>query len=241
MEALKILIVEDDIFLGNELAEQLLDFGYIITDTVTNSKDAILAFRKRLPDLVLCDIQLEDSEKDGIEVAEVFNEIAKIPLIFLTAFSDPTTVARAKKVNPAYYLIKPCNPSQLKVAIDFALLNFSTEQEASPEHSLKTHPTISHQIHSLTDSFFIKDGNKYVRLHVSDILWVEAFGANVKIFTKETKFVLTANLSSFAKQMPHEFLMRLHRSYIVNVKKIQAFQSNQVYLNYAEKEKEKTS
>jgi len=121
MSALKIFIVEDDLLLAEELQEQLLEFGYTITDVVANSQDALLAFRRRLPDLVLCDIHLKNSKLDGIELAAAFRQIATIPLIFLTAYGDEQTLTRAKATNPAYYLIKPCNATQLQVAIDFAV------------------------------------------------------------------------------------------------------------------------
>jgi len=135
MEALRILIIEDDLLLATELEEQLLDFGYSILDNVSNYADAIHSFKRRFPDLVLCDIQLEDSQKDGIEVTEKFNEITKVPIIFLTAFGDAATLERAKKINPAYYLIKPCNPTQLKIALDFAISNFTKNEQADPQHS----------------------------------------------------------------------------------------------------------
>ncbi|MFK7774220.1 MAG: LytR/AlgR family response regulator transcription factor [Saprospiraceae bacterium] len=230
MEALKILIIEDDVFLGTELEEQLLEFGYTITERVRDSESAIIAFRRRLPDIVLCDIHLEDSELDGIDLVKVLNTIAKVPIIFLTAFSDTKTVARAKEVNPAYYLIKPCNPNQLQISLDFAIANFINKEEAELEHSLKPQKEITPSLHADADYFFLKDGHKYVRVKVKDILWVEALGANVKIITENSTFTLSANLSSFSKQVPHDFLVRVHRSYMINIHRIESFYGNRIYI-----------
>ncbi len=238
MEALKILIIEDDVFLGTELEEQLLEFGYTITERVRDSESAIIAFRRRLPDVVLCDIHLEDSELDGIDLVKVLNTIAKVPIIFLTAFSDAKTVARAKEVNPAYYLIKPCNPNQLKISLDFGLANFINKEEAELEHSLKSQKEITSSLHADADYFFLKDGHKYVRVKVEDILWVEALGANVKIITEHSIFTLSANLSSFSKQVPHDFLVRVHRSYMINIHRIESFYGNRIFIQYKSKPQE---
>jgi DNA-binding LytR/AlgR family response regulator len=230
MKPLKILIIEDNLLLGEELQEQLLDFGYVITDNVANSDDAQRAFRRKLPDLVLSDIDLEGSLLDGIELVVELNKIAIVPVIFLTAFGDKATVERAKKVHPAYYLIKPCNATQLQIALDFAILNFTTKKEAEVQHSLQFHDSPNTSLYGSQDFFFVKDGNKYVRTEVSDIVYVEALGTNVKIKTNSGTLVLAANLSNFLEQSPHQHLLRIHRSYVVNVRHIEAFDKGQIFV-----------
>lgn len=238
MKALKILIIEDDLLLGEELQEQLLDFGYSITDNVANSEQALRAFRRRLPDLVICDINLEGSEMDGIQLAEQFNKTANVPIIFLTAFGDSETVTRAKNTNPAYYLIKPCNVTQLQVGIDFAISNFTTKTEANPNHSLKFQSAPPCVFYSSNNFFFVKDGYKYVRVEIADIFWVEALGTNVKIITEEKTLVLAANLSSFSRQVIHKSLIRVHRSFLINIHKVTAFDSGRAFLKYKNEQKE---
>jgi len=93
-------------------------------------------------------------------------------------------------------------------------------------------------IHSISDYFFIKNSNKYNRLQLSDILWVEALGANVKIITNESTYTLSANLSSFFRKVPDEKLLRIHRSYAINLDKVQSFQSGSVFIFYKNKEHE---
>jgi DNA-binding LytR/AlgR family response regulator len=232
MSALKILIVEDDLLLAEELQEQLLEFGYTITDVVANSQDALLAFRRRLPDLVLCDIHLKDSTMDGIALATAFQEIESVPLIYLTAFGDKKTVDRANATKPSYYLIKPCNPLQLQVAIDLAISNFTQKKEADPQHSLQFHQPPPCALYSTQDFFFIKEGYRYVRIEISDIVYVEALGSNVKIITEHCKVVLTANLSSFSQQVDHPSLVRVHRSYLINLHKVHSFDAGRVFLAY---------
>jgi len=232
MPGLKILIIEDDLMMGQGLEEQLLDFGYAITDNVANSQDALLAFRRRLPDLVICDIELKKSKLDGIELAAAFNKIEKVPIIFLTSFGDTETVDRAKRVNPAYYLIKPCTSLQLQVAIDFALENFMTKNTAEIIHSLKTQKAPPCLLYSSSNFFFVKDKNKYVRVEIADIVLVEALSYNVKIITDDYSVVLTANLSSFSKQVENKSLVRVHRSHIININKLVSFDAGRAFLRY---------
>ncbi len=238
MSSLKILIIEDDIVIANELQEQLLEFGYLITDNVDNSDDALLAFRRRLPDLVVCDINLGGSKLDGIELVEEFNAIEKVPVIFLTSYGDSETVGRAKETNPAYYLIKPCNELQLQIALDFAVSNFTSQKTADPSHSLRLHSPPSCLMYSSKDYVFVKDRTKYVRIEIADIVWVEALGPNVKIYTSETVAVLAANLSSFTRQVSNPVLQRVHRSYVVNVDKIIAFDGGRAFVSYQDGQKE---
>lgn len=232
MKPLQILIIEDDLLLSQELEEQLLEFGYTITATAANSKDALLAFRRRLPDLVLCDIHLQGSDMDGIELATAFQRIASVPLIFLTALGDEQTITRAKATYPSYYLIKPCNAAQLQVALDFAISNFVGRQQADPRHSLQFHPAPPCALYSVQDFFFVKEGYRYVRIEVADVVFVEALGSNVKISTDKNTVVLTANLNSFLQQSAHPALVRVHRSFIVNLHHVHAFDAGRVYLSY---------
>lgn len=238
MESLRILIVEDDLVLASELEEQLNEFGYQSIRSVSNSTDALNAFQNELPDLVLSDINLDYSDLDGIELVRRFNAIHEVPIIFLSALSDNKTITRAKDVKPAYYLVKPYNPSQVKVAIDLAIENFSEKKEANPNASLQNETPVSENFHGNPNSIFIKKGQKYFRVDLDKILWVEALGSNVKIVTAEDVYTLTANLSSFARQVRCDFIVRVHRSYMLNLNQVVSFQGASAFVNYKGEEYE---
>lgn len=240
MDALKILIVEDDLILAERIADDLSELGYIITDNVTNSVDALKAFRKKLPDLAILDIDLEESSWDGIEIAHKFNELVKIPIIFLTGIGGASTVKRAQKANPAYYLIKPYNITQLSISIDFAINNYTNKLEADVKHSLQFHSSPSCTLYSSKDFFFAKKGTKYIRVEVEDIIYIkgESPGNNVRIVTEVGSLFLSAGLKSFSQQIPHQSLLRLNRSYVVNVNKIVAFDAGRVFVEINGEQKE---
>jgi len=238
IEGMKILIIEDDLLLAEELQEQLEDLGYDVVGIAGNSDLALQLFRERKPDLVLCDIHLENSKLDGIQIVQLFNDIRKVPVVFLTAYGDKLTIERAKKVDPAYYLIKPSNITQLKIALDFAIYNFVNKLPADIEHSLSYHNPPLNTFYFNPEFFFAKKADRYIRISINDILWVEALGGNVQIFTENNKFVLALKLNSFLKQIQSDILIRTHRSYVVNINKVVAFDKGRIFLEYHQKQKE---
>jgi DNA-binding LytR/AlgR family response regulator len=241
MEALKILIVEDEIFVAERIANDLVDFGYTITDNVSNSNDALKAFRKRLPDLVLMDINLKGSELDGIQLAHEYNQIAQVPIIFLTGIGGKETVERAKEVNPAYYLVKPYNSTQLQIALDFAISNFVNQQQAQVEHSLQFHTPPPCVFYSAKDSFFTKIEKKLFRIDIADLIYVkgESPGSYIRIVTEQQgKLIQSLGLKSFTEQVQHNSLLRINRSYVVNIHKIVAFDKARVFVEVNGQQKE---
>ena len=67
-----------------------------------------------------------ESPKNGIDIAEYINSNNRIPFVFLTSYSDKTIVDRAKKTNPAGYIVKPFNEQTLYTTLEIALTNFAS-------------------------------------------------------------------------------------------------------------------
>ena len=100
MATLEILIVEDNLIIAQNLEEQLSAFGYQIIGTAVTSEEVVAILETAIPDLVLLDIELKNSQLDGIQVAETIINPHGIPFIYLTSFSDKKTKERAKKHVP---------------------------------------------------------------------------------------------------------------------------------------------
>jgi 1,2-diacylglycerol 3-beta-glucosyltransferase len=111
-ERARILIVEDEIITAMDLAAELEGMGYLVVDTVGTGQEAIEKVELFRPDLVLMDIVLR-GDMDGIQVAEQIHDL-NIPVVYLSAYSDDTTVERAKKTFPFGYLIKPYRKMNLQ-------------------------------------------------------------------------------------------------------------------------------
>ncbi len=116
---LSVLVVEDEPIVALELQSYLDGMGYACAGHVTSGEAAIEAAARLRPDLVLMDVTL-DGPMDGIEAAEAIRATRDVPVVFLTAFGDPQTVARAKAAAPFGYLLKPFEERDLRAALEVA-------------------------------------------------------------------------------------------------------------------------
>jgi len=138
MAAAKILVVEDERITGEDIKMGLESAGYTVPSIVSSGEEAIQEVEKFLPDLVLMDIRL-NGEMDGIEAAENIRSRFKIPVIYLTAFSDENTVKRAKETQPSGFIIKkpfgflhkPFDDNELQTAIEITLKHHELEKKFS--------------------------------------------------------------------------------------------------------------
>lgn len=114
----RILIGEDEHLVAADLTARLGEMGYTVVGPVTDGEAAIEVARTALPDLALLDIRMP--RRSGLEAArEIFAEHA-IPVIVISAFSDPDTVTEAAQSGVFGYLVKPATDDQLRVAIAVA-------------------------------------------------------------------------------------------------------------------------
>ena len=123
-----ILVVEDERVVASDIAESLAQMGYDVVGTAASSSECIEHAEKRRPDLVLMDIRIE-GPLDGIETARLLRSRFDVPVIFLTAFADEATVARAKHTEAHGYILKPFRAGELKSAVEIALHKHAMELE----------------------------------------------------------------------------------------------------------------
>lgn len=138
-----VLIVEDELVTANALSDVLSDLGYRVLEIVDSSNDAIAAIRRQVPDIILMDIKLRGAES-GVTAVNAINKIASIPVIYLTAFSDPEIFDQVISTSPYGYLTKPLRYAEVNMAIMLALKKHHEDkllQEALDKekelHSLK--------------------------------------------------------------------------------------------------------
>ena len=128
MNPARILVVEDDLIVARDIAQQLTRMGHQVVGSASRGDDALVLALESEPNLVLMDIQLE-GETDGIAAAERIRARLGVPIVYLTAFADSRTVQRAAATEPFGYLIKPFEDSQLRTAIEFALYKHAAEKK----------------------------------------------------------------------------------------------------------------
>jgi two-component system cell cycle sensor histidine kinase/response regulator CckA len=127
-QPVQILIVEDERIVAGDLRARLKRMGYRVAAIASTGTDAIHAVNEHRPDLVLMDIRLEGT-MDGIQAADTIRRTHNIPIIYLSAYADQSTVERAKVTEPFGYLLKPFEDSELRTTIEMALYKRSMEQE----------------------------------------------------------------------------------------------------------------
>lgn len=124
----KILIVEDEGISALDLQQTLINMGYQAPDIVATGEEAIQKAEETCPDLVLMDIMLA-GEMDGTMAAQEIHSRFGIPVIYLTAYADEGTLARAKIAEPYAYVIKPFKERELHLAVEIALYKIKAEAE----------------------------------------------------------------------------------------------------------------
>lgn len=133
-----ILIVEDERIVARDLRESLERMGYEVVGEAATSEVALELAAVHLPSLILMDIRI-DGEVDGIETANLSRSRFDIPVIFLTAYADDDTLARAKHSAPLGYIVKPFKSAELRGAIEMALVRHELERRIRErEHWFKT-------------------------------------------------------------------------------------------------------
>ncbi|MBF0567451.1 MAG: diguanylate cyclase [Nitrospirae bacterium] len=126
MDNARIMIVEDEGITSAYIKNRLEKFGYIVTSISSSSAQAIENAERDRPDLILMDIKIK-GERDGVETAYEIQNRFNIPVIYLTAHSDPKTLEHAKMTEPYAYITKPFEPELTNFTIQMALYKHKTE------------------------------------------------------------------------------------------------------------------
>lgn len=113
MTKTRVLIVEDESIVALEIKKALMKLGFEVINMVSAYEEVLACITDKEPDIILMDINLQGSSKDGIEIVYEVQKIRNIPILYLTAYSDNATIDRAVATNPIGYLIKPFKREEL--------------------------------------------------------------------------------------------------------------------------------
>ncbi|MBI3356800.1 MAG: response regulator [Nitrospirae bacterium] len=120
MDQATILVVEDETIVAKDIQQTLCRLGYDVPATATSGEEALRKTGEIKPDLVVMDIVLK-GPMDGVDTAHELRKRYDVPVVYLTAYADDHTLRRAKATEPAGYLLKPFQPSELRPTIEMAL------------------------------------------------------------------------------------------------------------------------
>jgi len=128
MKKTKILIVEDEFIVANNIETRLLDLGYAVSGKADTGATAIELAETQSPDLVLMDIRLK-GPIDGITAAAEIRRRFKLPVVFLAAYVDDRILDQAKSAEPAGYILKPFDDRELRTNIEIAVYKHKADAE----------------------------------------------------------------------------------------------------------------
>ncbi len=226
MSKTNILIVEDESIVAKDIQHSLKKLGYIVVGICSTGEDAIKTVEEVKPDLVLMDIMLK-GEMSGIEAAGQIREKFNIPIIYLTAYADESTLNKAKVSEPYGYIIKPFKEIDLHTSIEMAIYKHEKELDIKKERDF-LYSIVENK--ESKDIIFVKSNSRLVKVKTSDIYFVEALKDYVVINTNSARYTIHSTMKDIEKKLPVSDFIRVHRSFIVRIDKIVAIEQPNLIL-----------
>jgi two-component system response regulator LytT len=219
MSMVKILIVEDESLVAMDMADMLARLGYEVLEPAYSYEEAVNRLEGDKPDFVLADINLGGG-KTGIDLAHLVRSKYKLPLVFLTSYSDKDTVAKAAATQPSGYLLKPFSQEELFASIEVALASFSGKKATADE-----------SFNVVNDGLFVKTDSHFVKVNVADIQWLESDHNYLYIVTEKGKHIVRSSFREILASLPVVPFMQIHKSFVVNLHKIDSFSHTEVVIS----------
>lgn len=229
---INILVTEDESIVRKDIERCLGNLGYNVIASADNGEDAISLAMKHKPDLALMDIMIK-GDMNGIAAAEEIKRNMDIPVVFLTAYADESTLNDAKMAEPHGYILKPFKDVDIQTAIEMALHKHGKEREIKQEtdflRSLTEHKEDS-------DVIFVKNRSRLVRVRNEDLLFVEALKDYVVVHTKEESYTIHSTMKDVETKLVGSDFLRVHRSFIVNIEAIESIKYAMISIKGMDKE-----
>lgn len=219
MQQTKILIVEDEPIVAMDLRQQVEEAGYLVVGIAENAEEALMAAEKHSPDLALLDVNIAGS-MDGIQTAKILRQWFDVAGIFVTAFSDKNTVARAARQMPYGYLTKPIRGKELLATLQVALhkaRNDSRERE--------THAEMISAVDTIRDGLLVisMDGKiQFMNASLEALCGTTSRQSQGKVFTKVLQLKNdqgqeVTSLANFSEGTSELFGWKLHTEYMAEL------------------------
>lgn len=213
-----VLIVEDESIVAMDIQQSLEGLGYEVLGVASSGKKALeFLSKKKKPDVILMDIMIK-GDMNGIEVSEHVKAHHQIPVVFLTAYADDQTLLKAKSTEPYGYILKPFKEVDLKTNLELALHNH--EVNSKMEKELSAYATLTSNIKTSKPYVFIKNKSRFVKTNLEDLYYIEALKDYVIFHARDQNYTVHCTMKEIEAKLPKENFARIHRSFIINVDKI---------------------
>ena len=227
MAQTNVLVVEDESIVSKDIQHSLKKLGYHVVGAASTGEQAVALATEHLPDIILMDIMLK-GEMNGIEAADRIRRETNIPVIFLTAYADESTLAKAKVTQPYGYIIKPFKEIDIHTSIEMALYKHKKESEVLRERDMLF--ALVENKDPAKEILFVKSNSRLVKLKTTDIYFIEALKDYVVINTLNTRYTVHSTMKDIESKLPEPEFVRVHRSFIVRLDKITAIEGPNLIL-----------
>jgi two-component system, LytTR family, response regulator LytT len=213
MDQLKILIVEDELIVAEDIKRQLLGIGYEVIGIASSYGEALKIIETKTPDLAIVDIVIK-GPKSGIDLGRYLHNELNIPFIYLSSHSDRNTVEQAKNSHPNAYLLKPFRSESLFASIEIAIGNVLLNGERQNEE-VKIETLV------VKDCLFIKKGHLFYKVKINEILFIKGEGNYLEINLQNgNKHLIRSTINNFIQNLSQYAFFQCHKSYVINLEYI---------------------
>src|SRR5436309_4017618 len=221
LTTLSVLIVDDEP-LAREGLRMLLaeDAEVAAIHTAKDGRDAVAALRKASPDLVFLDVQMP--EMDGFSVVREIGAERMPAVVFVTAHDQ--YAIRAFEINAIDYLLKPVTRERFAQALARAKARLRVEPGGEASRQILSLLETLASPHRFVQRLAVRTAGKTVFVDVADVDWIEAAENYVKLHAGRAAHLLHVPMSTLEKSLDPEVFLRVHRSRIVNLRRIKELQ-----------------
>lgn len=211
------VIVDDEPLAREGLIDFVGDVEFLnLAGTCENPVQLIKFLEMNPADLIFLDIQMP--KMSGLD----FLKITKKPPMVILTTAFPNFALEGFQLNVLDYLLKPVTFDRFFMAVSKArdyqrFLQFSSNDERGK-------PVVAE------DYFFIRCGNKYEKIFFDDVLYLESMQNYVNIFTTKGKYTTLINLKGLEQNIDNNLFMRVHKSYMVSIRKIDMIEGNEIFM-----------
>ncbi|WP_353195591.1 LytTR family DNA-binding domain-containing protein [Parapedobacter defluvii] len=217
---IKTLIVDDEPFAIEVIEGYLANFPEIsVTATCANAIQAFQLLQKNKVDLMFLDVKMP-----GLSGTELLRSLKNPPkVIFTTAFQD--YAVEGFDLNAVDYLLKPIPFDRFLKAMDKVFDQFKLQQSIIHQSD----PVLSGR--SSESYLYLRVDRKMMKVNVNDIYWIESLKDYIKVVLKEKVLISKQKISLLDDLLPESQFVRIHRSFIVSLDKVESYHSYSVEIN----------
>lgn len=206
---LDILIVDDESLIAFTLQRMLQNMGFLKINMVHTEEEAIHHLLTKKVDIALLDINLGEGS-EGLSLAKICQQ-QEIAFLYISSYTDKATLDKAIKTSPGAYVTKPFMAANLYAALEITLSKFIEVEEKK--------------------YFTFKDKGSLIKVAYDEIVYLKADDIYAEIFTENKAYVYRSSIRKLLEVFDTDKIIKVHRSYAVNLRYITKINANSVALN----------